>query len=42
MALYRDKLADWDASYPVRPAGRLWLRTPAAAAAPKVRRKAVA
>jgi predicted O-linked N-acetylglucosamine transferase (SPINDLY family) len=43
LALYRDKLADWDACYPVRPDGRLWLQTPpAAAVAPKVRRKAVA
>jgi len=40
LALYRDKLAAWDASYPVRPDSRLWLQSPPASVAPKAVPKA--
>jgi predicted O-linked N-acetylglucosamine transferase (SPINDLY family) len=41
VALYREKLAAWDAVYPIRPDGRLWLQTPSAAVS-RPSRKAVA
>lgn len=41
LALYRGKLADWDAAYPITPDARLWLEQPASAPT-LVERRAVA